>query len=420
MKIQNSNNSHLNEVEFNEINFIGGTSRYYVDKNLNFFVKKPILFLDHDILKREVYIYKLLNSLNILWCPKLIYYNNELIVTEYKGEVINEINIPSDYKNQISIILKDLKSLDIKHNDILKGNLVNKEIYSEILVNNGKLYLIDYGWATIKDDFSLGQNYISNKLKPAGIVNDQNIISYLDDLYKKKCNNTPVRNRRNDKGSQIEVPIFEMLNEKTIKIGGYQNFEISKDNLILHSKKNKYNIINDIIKNLHYKQNCFTLADIGCSAGVLCYLANNIGYEQIYGLDHDKEYINLMSKINQTLQIDKVTPQFFSFGDYIPQSDVVIMCALIHWVYSCTSLYGNFASIFKYLRTSVKKYLLIEWVDPSDGAIQYFNHIDYNKDKQSERYNKENFEKQIVNFIGPILDIKYLEGARFLYLIKKL
>jgi SAM-dependent methyltransferase/tRNA A-37 threonylcarbamoyl transferase component Bud32 len=419
MKLENCGGLLFEDIIFNKLENKGGTSDYYTDPKLKYFVKKPNLFLDYDILKREIYIYKLLNNLNFSWCPKLIYYNDQLIVTEYLGEEINEVNIPTDYQDQIRTILNDLKSFGIKHNDILKGTFHSTKAVSEILVNNGTLYLVDFGWATINDDFSLGQPDISKSVKPCGVVDDEVIISHLDNLYQKKCQKTVVRNRRNNIGSQIEAPTFKLLEGTLIKIGGYQKFDISKEKIIPYSKRNKYQMIEEIMKNLHTQKGCITMVDIGCSAGILCYLANQIGYLKACGLDHDKEYINLMSRINKTLEIDNVYPSYFSFGDHIPESDVVIMCALIHWVYSCTSLYGNFSSIFQYLRKSVKKYLLIEWVGPNDGAIKFFKHTNYNEDQQSEEYCKENLEKNLVKFIGPIINIKYIEGDRYLYLVKK-
>jgi ribosomal protein L11 methylase PrmA len=71
------------------------------------------------------------------------------------------------------------------------------------------------------------------------------------------------------------------------------------------------------------------VCDIGCSAGVLCYIAKFLGYEKAYGLDHDTEYIELIKKINENFKFDNIIPQSFSFGDSnISKVDVVVMCAL--------------------------------------------------------------------------------------------
>jgi hypothetical protein len=93
----------------------GLTSKVYIDKNKKYFLKKPIYTLDFDILKREIHVLTILNKNNIKWCPKLLYHNNELFITDYCGERVNENNIPSDYLNQANKILSDLKKLNIKH-----------------------------------------------------------------------------------------------------------------------------------------------------------------------------------------------------------------------------------------------------------------------------------------------------------------
>ena len=310
-------------------------------------------------------------------------------------ENINITNIPSDYRGQLDKLISNLDNIpsDIINSFYIKNGII--EIFKNSDTKEGNI----------------------SDTKDGNFTSKSKVLEYFDKLYALKKEQTTTSKRRNNNGSQVEVPTLEYIAEKDIlKIGGYQKFEINKDNIILHSKKYKYTIINDILKNL----NCSSMVDIGCSAGILCYLANKLGYTEIYGLDHDQEYINLMLKINDKININSVHPRLFSFGNHIPKSDVVIMCALIHWVYSCTSLYGSFSSIFKYLRESVNEYLIIEWVEPDDGAIQNFKHINFNKDVQIESYCKENFVNALKKYIGEIVNIKYIEGQRYLYIVKKI
>ena len=72
--------------------------------------------------------------------PKIleVQYPNKLALA-YIGETITKETIPIDWYEQIIYILGELKKYKCHHNDI-KPN--------EILVANGKLYLIDYNWAT--------------------------------------------------------------------------------------------------------------------------------------------------------------------------------------------------------------------------------------------------------------------------------
>ena len=97
------------------------------------------------------------------------------------------------------------------------------------------------------------------------------------------------------------------------------------------------------------------------------------------------------------------------------------MFALIHWIYSCTSINGNFDKIFKYISRYVKKYLLIEWISPNDGCIKMFDHTNYNKSCHDETYNVTNFEKSLKKNIGSIINKQELDGkTRILYIVKKL
>jgi hypothetical protein len=167
------------------------------------------------------------------------------------------------------------------------------------------------------------------------------------------------------------------------------------------------------------KNECESLTDIGCSAGIVSYTANLLGYGSINALDHDQECLNMINKINNELSIDTIHTKKISFGDTLPETDIIIMCALIHWIYSCTALYGNFDNIFIYLKNYVTKYLIIEWVDPNDGAILSFNHINYNKNVQQETYNKENFEKSLQKNIGTIISVHGITSTRILHVVKK-
>ena len=62
----------------------------------------------------------------------------------YSGESISKENIPDNWKTQCSNILDVLDSKNCSHNDIKP---------EDILVHEGKLKLIDFGWASkIGDD----------------------------------------------------------------------------------------------------------------------------------------------------------------------------------------------------------------------------------------------------------------------------
>jgi len=157
---------------------IGGTSHVFLSEDKKKIYKKIVKYDDYDVLKREIFFYKLLKNFD--WLPKLYHYGNNYMVVEYCGKQINKKNIPNNYKEQILKILDDLKSMNIRHNDLYcSDEKVN------ITVKNGKLFVIDFGWASINDDFSCGIG-LDSKKKPKGIIKDDEVLKKLNKLYKKK------------------------------------------------------------------------------------------------------------------------------------------------------------------------------------------------------------------------------------------
>jgi tRNA A-37 threonylcarbamoyl transferase component Bud32 len=121
-------------------------------------IKKKItdIYKACDIYKREKYIYQILDKNKIDWCPKLLEYNDEeqFFLLSYCGERLTIDKYDSNIKKQFQIILKDLSKFDIQHNDIKLNDL---------LILDDKLYLCDYGWATINNDLAVGINLWNKK-----------------------------------------------------------------------------------------------------------------------------------------------------------------------------------------------------------------------------------------------------------------
>ena len=221
-------------------------------------------------------------------------------------------------------------------------------------------------------------------------------------------------------GSQSEIPNIRFENDKII-VGGYQRFVINKKTLDIKyiKKKEKFTFINKLLNNINIKHNCISLADIGCSAGLTSFIALNNNFEDIVSLDHDPEYINTLQKIKKKCNITKINESVYSFGNTISKKFDVVFCgALIHWIFSLTADFRNFDSIISYLISLTNKFLIIEWVDPNDGAIKSLNHIKKRQKDNDEEYNTKNFEIAIKKFTT-IISKENVDGStRTIYVLR--
>lgn len=365
----------------------GGTSDIIIIDNK--VIKTIKTYLEYSIFEREIYIYKLLNSYNFDWCSKLISYdsNNKTITLEYKGIPISKHNIPHDWEKQLEIILYDMKSLNMKHNDLKPSN---------ILVNNGRLYLIDFQWCTINNTLNLNGKMCGEKLLCFNFPHDDTILERLRYIYNE---------RRNPYLQHTSSNVI--IKDSIMYITGYHKYHIINNN-IYHTNK-KLAFVSEYVKKL----NLITIADLGCNNGLLCCLLSDY---DIIGYEHEDDCFRLHKSINNFIELNTIK---WKFGDSFRKSDIVIMLALIHWIFSCTSLYGKFNPIIEYLHSHTNKYLIIEWVDTNDNQIQKFKHTSFNKDIIQEEYNHDNFAKSLSEYFTykKIYDVN---ETRKIYLCEKI
>lgn len=232
----------------------------------------------------------------------------------------------------------------------------------------------------------------------------------------------PYKDPKRKIGSQSEIPQIVVKDDKVI-VSGYQKFEINKKTrgIKIIGKKRKFMYIDKLIKKLNIECNCVSLVDIGCSSGLTSLIALNNNFEYIVSLDHDPEYIDTIKAIKNQCNITKINESLYSFGNKITeQFDVVFCGALIHWIFSLTADFRNFNSIMSYLISLTKKFLIIEWIHPDDGAIRTLNHIKKRQKKNDEEYNTYNFEVAINQF-ATIISKENADGlTRTIYVLEKI
>ena len=114
-------------------------SKIAIDRDGRTVTKKVIDWLEFGVFEREIY--WLQRLADIPFIPNLLDFdhNSKTLITEYAGERLTADNLPVDWDHQARTIIRILRKYDCAHNDIKP---------SELLVNDGKLSLCDFAWAT--------------------------------------------------------------------------------------------------------------------------------------------------------------------------------------------------------------------------------------------------------------------------------
>ena len=95
-------------------------------------------FLNYGLVEREVYWLLKLNAESDRF-PEVVFDGGRIIQTRYIGDCIQRDSVPFDWHHQMVEILEVMSYIGVRHNDIKPH---------DILVKEGRLHLIDFGWAS--------------------------------------------------------------------------------------------------------------------------------------------------------------------------------------------------------------------------------------------------------------------------------
>ncbi len=237
-------------------------------------------------------------------------------------------------------------------------------------------------------------------------------------------------------GSQAEIPAFVLSsrngNVQYYDVSGYQHFSVPLDiNAPPGSKshdiivppgpyKDKFLKIQNFLMSMDNRHDK-TLVDLGCSNGLVCFIAAQCNLKSVIGLDHDTECLSMLHNITKTIRTNSTDLSFnqWSFGDTIPETDILVVSALIHWVYSCTSNYGSLDAIIAYLAATVRETLIIEWIAPNDLGIQMLGHIHHNPNLHKEPYTFANFQAALDKYFVSSYKLCDVKDTRQLFVAHK-
>ena len=198
---------------------------------------------------------------------------------------------------------------------------------------------------------------------------------------------------------------------------GYQEFIVTKDSV---------RVLSDDL-NLQRKQDLLTphfcprylrgrrLLDLGANAGFFCFWALHNGVEKVTALDMDENYLRMVEETQTKMGFGNLEVAKANLLDWNEPFDVVLALALIHWVYSCTALFGSLDSVVRKLAEITKYMLIVEWIDPEDPAIESFHHIDRNKEFVREPYTLEAFQTALKHYFERVEYIGDVSPTRKLY-----
>ena len=178
-----------------------------------------------------------------------------------------------------------------------------------------------------------------------------------------------------------------------VQVDGYQQYIIN--NYRIKPLSSSYDLKDKVSILDKYYTNEFlgnkTFLDLGAACGYFTFSAIFNGCKHATAIDIDNSHLKIINDISERYNISNITILSQNITDYRSKADIVNALSIIHWIYSCTSILGSMKNMIKFLRSITNEILFIEWIDPSDKAIKYFKHLDYNKKKVDNSYNYENF-----------------------------
>ena len=109
---------------------------------------------------------------SVAWAPRLLCDSAEGFVAAVAGEPVSPHNLPLDWRSQVGTMLSDLYEHGIRHNDIWRPPGLQQAWWfggasTEVMVRrNGRMSLVDFGWATSHDGRRCGCHVDDRNMHP--------------------------------------------------------------------------------------------------------------------------------------------------------------------------------------------------------------------------------------------------------------
>jgi hypothetical protein len=200
--------------------------------------------------------------------------------------------------------------------------------------------------------------------------------------------------------NQYARPASINVQNGLVSVHGYQEFILTEHSISVLDKdqnlKNKYNLLKTYFTPHNLQGRSFL--DLGANGGFFSFWALQSGSKNVTSLDMDNEYLEMIEKSRNALGFQHLETINSNFSDWNRPAGVVLALALIHWVYSCTAIFGSLDAIIEKLANLTEYLLIVEWVDPTDQAIEFFHHTQWNQDNIREPYTFAAFEAALSKY----------------------
>jgi len=218
--------------------------------------------------------------------------------------------------------------------------------------------------------------------------------------------------------NKFAFPASLEMHEDYVVFHGYQEYTLTKNSVIVADNdlnlKNKLDLLAPYFKPRYLAHR--SVLDLGANAGFHSFWALQAGAEKVIAVDIDKDYLEMLKEAKIKLGFDNLEIEEANVMDWDKSADVVLAIALVHWLYSCTALFGSLDDVIKKLRQLTKYMFIVEWIAPEDPAITFFHHLDYNKEIIREKYTIEAFEAALGRYFESYQSIGPISATRILYI----
>ena len=137
-----------------------------------------------------------------------------------------------------------------------------------------------------------------------------------------------------------------------IEVDGYQQYKINKTTII--PGKFSYDLEKKAsILEKYYTKNFIehkTFLDLGAACGYFTFTALQNGCKHATAIDIDDNHLQIIRDISNKYNMNNITIISDNINNYNGPADIVNALSIIHWIYSCTSIFGGMQNMIQFLK----------------------------------------------------------------------